>query len=325
MEKRYIGKDRLEVPAIALGCMGMSVMYGKTDDEESIATIHAALDLGINFFDTSDAYGPRVNEELVGKALKGKRHEAIVETKFGFVISEEGRITINGRAEYVKQACNASLKRLGMDYVDLYYPHRLDPETPMEETVGAMAELVKEGKVRYLGLSEASAGTIRRANDIHPITALQSEYSIWSRDVEEDILPTCRELMVGLVAFRTLGQGFFAGQFKGPESFFKFDLRKNMPRFQRENLQNNLEVMKDVEKLAEDRGCKPSQLALAWLLARGDNVVPLPGTKRRKYLLENAEAVNIKLTDEELKLLNGIAERVRGDRYDPEEMKRVNQ
>jgi len=282
MKKRYLGKGRLEVSALGLGCMGMSEFYGPADEAESIATIRRALDLGVDFFDTSDLYGAGANEELLGRALKGRRNEAVVATKFG-IIRAGG---VNGRPQYVKQACEASLKRLGMDHIDLYFLHRVDPETPTEDTVGAMAQLVREGKARCIGLSEASPKTILRANSVHPITALQTEYSLWTRDLEADILPTCRELGIGLVAYSPLGRGFLTGQIRRVEDLAPKDWRRNVPRFQGENFHRNLEAVKVLEQIAKEKGRTPSQLALAWVLAQGDDIVPIPGTKRRKYLQE---------------------------------------
>ncbi|HEY2472684.1 MAG TPA: aldo/keto reductase, partial [Terracidiphilus sp.] len=301
MQQRALGSQGLRVSAIGLGCMGMSEFYGQGDEAESIATIHRAVDLGINFFDTSDIYGPFTNEVLVGKALRPHRDKVIIATKFGIVRDADGtRHGISGRPEYVRQACDASLKRLGVSTIDLYYQHRIDPNTPIEDTVGAMAELVKAGKVRYLGLSEASPETIRRAHAVHPISALQTEYSLWSRDPEEEILPTLRKLNVGFVPYAPLGRGFLTGQVKSLGDLAPDDWRHSSPRFQGENFQRNLDLVKKVEQLAAKKGCTPSQLALAWVLAQGSDLAPIPGTKRRKYLEENAAARNVSLSAADL-------------------------
>jgi aryl-alcohol dehydrogenase-like predicted oxidoreductase len=299
LEQRSLGTQGLKVSAEGLGCMGMSDFYGSRDDNESIATIHRALDLGVNFLDTSDVYGPHTNEDLVGKAIAGRRKEVVLATKFGLFKAEKG-LDVNGRTEYVRSACENSLKRLKVDAIDLYYQHRVDPNTPIEETVGAMAELVREGKVRFLGLSEASPATIRRAHKVHPISALQSEYSLWTREHEQDSLPACHELGIGFVAFSPLGRGFLTGQIKRFEDLAADDSRRNYPRFQGANFQKNLDMVEVVKKLAEKKGCTPGQLALAWVLAQGKDIVPIPGTKRRKYLEENAAAVQVKLSPQDI-------------------------
>jgi len=308
MQKRKLGRNGLTVPVLGLGCMGMSDFYGPRDDNESIATIHRALELGMNFLDTADMYGPHKNEELVGRAIKGKRAEVILATKFGNVRDPNtGQfLRIDGRPEWVREACEGSLRRLQVDYIDLYYQHRVDPKTPIEDTVGAMKRLVEEGKVRHLGLSEAGPQTIRRAAKVHPIAALQTEYSLWSRDPEKDILATCRELGIGFVAYSPLGRGFLAGQFKKFEDLAEGDFRRNAPRFQGENFTKNLELVKKVEQIAKEKHCTPAQLALAWVLAQGEDVVAIPGTKRRKYLEDNAGAANVKLTPDDLRRINEV-------------------
>ena len=323
MPQRRLGAPGVITSALGLGCMGMSDFYGSRDDAESIATIHRAFDLGITFLDTADVYGPFSNEVLVGKAIKGKR-DRVIATKFGNVRAPDGRfIGQNGRPEYVKAACDASLQRLGVDHIDLYYQHRVDRAVPIEDTVGAMADLVRQGKVRFLGLSEASAQTIRRAHAVHPIAALQTEYSLWSRDVENEILPTVRELGIGFVAYSPLGRGFLTGRITRPEDLVEGDWRKNHPRFQGENLQKNLELLRGVAAIARSARCTPAQLALAWLLAQGDDIVPIPGTKRRKYLEENIGALNVTLSGAELGALADVGV-VAGPRYPEGGMRTVN-
>ncbi|GAA1795275.1 aldo/keto reductase [Planosporangium flavigriseum] len=318
MQTRYLGPDRLAVSAIGLGCMGMSEFYGEGDERESIAVIHRALDLGVNFLDTADMYGPFTNERLVGRAIAGRRDEVVLATKFGNERREDGSwVGINGRPEYVRAACEASLKRLGSDHIDLYYQHRVDPTVPIEETVGAMAELKREGKIRHLGLSEAAPATIRRAHATHPITALQTEYSLWSRDPEDEILPTVRELGIGFVAYSPLGRGFLTGSIQHPEDLPEDDFRRNHPRFQGENFQRNLDVVAQVREIAAEKGCTPAQLALAWVLAQGEDIVPIPGTKRIKYLEENVGALDVRLTPEDLARIEKVAPKgfTAGNRY----------
>lgn len=302
MEQRKLGDQGLSVSAIGLGCMGMSEFYGPGDDRESTATIRRALDLGINFIDTADMYGPFTNEVLVGKAIRGRRSQVILATKFGFVRKSEDLSyrTVSGKPEYVKSACDASLKRLGVDHIDLYYQHRVDPDVPIEETVGAMADLVKAGKVRCLGLSEASPETIRRAHTVHPISALQTEYSLWSRDPEDEIFPTLRELGIGFVAYSPLGRGFLTGQIRSYEDLSPTDFRRNAPRFQGENFRKNLDLVERIKEIANENGVTSAQLALAWVLAQGTDIVPIPGTRHKKYLEENVKALDIHLTQADL-------------------------
>lgn len=328
MQKRKLGMSELEVSPLGLGCMGMSEFYGKGNEEESIQTIHHALDQGVTFLDTADMYGVGHNEKLIGRAIKDRRDDVVLATKFGNVRGQDGSfLGVNGHPDYVKQSCEDSLKRLGIDYIDLYYQHRVDPEVPIEETVGAMAELVKEGKVRYLGLSEASQETIKKAHQEHTITALQTEYSLWSRDVEEEILPLCRELGIGFVPYSPLGRGFLTGQIKTFDDLEEDDFRRYNPRFQGENFQKNIDLVKKIEDMAEEKGCESSQLALAWLLAQGEDIVPIPGTKRRKYLDSNLGSLHVYVSKQELEQIDKIAPRgaFAGERYPAEQMKSLNQ
>jgi aryl-alcohol dehydrogenase-like predicted oxidoreductase len=316
MESIELGNQGLVVSRQGLGCMGMSDFYGPRDDSESIATIHRALELGVTFFDTSDMYGPHTNEMLVGKALAGRRDQAVIATKFGVVRDPDDstRRSVNGRPEYVREACDGSLSRLGVDHVDLYYQHRVDPDTPIEETVGALGELVTQGKVRFLGLSEAAPATIRRAHAVHPISALQTEYSVWSRDPEQEILPTLRELGIGFVPYSPLGRGFLTGTLRTLDDLDETDFRRYQPRFQGDNLAANVAIVEVVDQLAQAKGCTPGQVALAFVHAAGRDVVPIPGTKRRSYLEENVAALDVELTEEDLAVLDRVAP-AQGERY----------
>ncbi len=327
MDQRNLGNAGLMVSELGLGCMGMSEFYGTTDEDESIATIHRAIELGITFFDTADMYGPFTNETLVGKAIVGKREQVVLATKFGNMRGEDGSfLGVSGTPDYVREACDASLSRLGVDYIDLYYQHRVDPETPIEETMGAMKELVEAGKVRYLGLSEAGSETIRKAHAVHPISALQSEYSLFTREVEDEILPTIRDLGIGFVPYSPLGRGFLTGRWKSIENMPENDTRSaRFPRFAKENFRKNLELADRVREVADKKGVTPGQLALAWLLAQGEDIVPIPGTKRRKYLEENAGAADVALTQEDLRRIEAAMPRgsAAGERYAEEQMRAV--
>jgi len=326
MRKRTLGPRGPEVSAIGLGCMGMSAFYGATDEPEAVRTIQRALDLGCNFLDTSDMYGPHTNEELVGRAIAGRRDEVFLATKFGirFEPGDPPRRSIDGSPDYVRSACEGSLKRLGVDRIDLYYQHRVDPKTPIEDTVGAMAELVAEGKVAHLGLSEANAATIRRAHAVHPITAVQTEYSLWTRDVDDEILPTLNELGIALVAYSPLGRGFLSGRFSSPDDLDEGDFRRYGPRFTGENLTRNLALAERVRELAAEKGITAGQLALAWVLHRGEHIVPIPGTKRVSYLEENLAAADVELSDEEVERIADAVPAAAGDRYDEVGMRGVN-
>jgi aryl-alcohol dehydrogenase-like predicted oxidoreductase len=329
MQKRTLGANGPEVSAIGLGCMGMSAFYGATDEDESVRTIHRAIDLGCNFLDTSDMYGPHTNERLVGGAIAKRREEVFLATKFGIRLEpgEDGgppKRSIDGSPDYVRSACEASLGRLGVDHIDLYYQHRVDPNTPVEDTVGAMAELVQQGKIRHIGLSEASAETIRRAHAVHPITAVQTEYSLWTRDVESDILGTLNELGIALVAYSPLGRGFLSGRFTSPDELDEGDFRRYGPRFTGANLEHNLKLAERVKELAADKGITAGQLALAWVLHRGEHIVPIPGTKRVSYLEENLAAADVQLSEQEVKDIAEAIPTAAGERYDPAGMRGVN-
>lgn len=327
MQQRQLGRSGLTVSALGLGCMGMSDFYSGRDEKESLATVHRALDLGVTLLDTADMYGPFTNEKLVGKAIRGRRDQVVLATKFGNRRAEDGTyLGVEGSPEYVRSACDASLQRLGVEVIDLYYQHRVDPKVPIEDTIGAMAELVKAGKVRYLGMSEAASATIRRAVKVHPIAALQTEYSLWTRDPEDEILPTVRELGIGFVPYSPLGRGFLTGRFRSFDELPADDYRRNSPRFQGENFQKNLDLVKHIEALAKVKGCTPSQLALAWLLAQGDDIVPIPGTKRVTYLEENVGALAVSLSTEDLRKIDEIAPKgvAAGNRYPDAAMGALN-
>jgi aryl-alcohol dehydrogenase-like predicted oxidoreductase len=328
MNTRTLGPDGPEVSAIGLGCMGMSAFYGATDEGEALQTIDRALDLGCNFLDTSDMYGPHTNERLVGRAIKDRRDEVFLATKFGIKLEqgEDGTLvrSIDGSPDYVRSACEGSLQRLGVEYIDLYYQHRVDPNTPIEDTVAAMAELVAAGKVRHLGLSEASAETIRKAHAVHPITAVQTEYSLWTRDVEAEILPTLQELGIALVAYSPLGRGFLSGRFSSPEELDEGDFRRYGPRFTGENLTHNTELVQRVRELAQEKDITPGQLALAWVLHRGEHIVPIPGTKRVSYLEENLAAADVQLSNQDVQRIAEAVPTAAGERYDPQGMRSVN-
>ena len=326
MEQRTLGGQGLVVSALGLGCMGMSQSYGPGDDQESVATIHRALDLGMTFLDTADVYGPYTNERLVGRAIAGRRDEVVLATKFGNQRLDDGRRVVNGKPDYVRQACDASLERLGVDHIDLYYQHRVDRSVPVEDTWGAMAELVQAGKVRHLGISEAAPATVRRAHAVHPVSAGQYEWSLFTRDLEDELLGTLRQLGIGVVAYSPLGRGFLTGQITSPDDFGEDDFRRNHPRFTGENFARNLDLVERVRELAERKGATPSQLAIAWVLAQGEDVVPIPGTKRRRYLEENLGALEVELTGDDLAAIERVTPRgsVAGERYTPEHMANVD-
>jgi aryl-alcohol dehydrogenase-like predicted oxidoreductase len=328
MQKRKLGRAGLEVSALGLGCMGISQAYGtRNDDAESLATIQRALDLGVNFLDTADVYGAGHNEEFVGRAIRGRRDEVVLATKCGFVWDENGKTTgVDGSPAHIREACEASLRRLAVETIDLYYLHRADPQVPIEDTVGTMKELVLEGKVRFMGLSEVSADTLRRADSIHPITALQSEYSLWTRDVETQILPACRELGIGFVPFSPLGRGFLTGQIQSPDDFPEDDMRRHLPRFQGKNFEKNIQLVERIKEIAAEKGRTPGQLALAWVLAQGDDIVPIPGTKRRQYLEENIQALEVQLNADDFRQIEEAMPReaIAGQRYSEDMMRMVN-
>ncbi len=327
MQKRTLGKNGIEVSAIGLGCMGMAGVYNIRNDDEARAAIHRALDLGLDFLDTADFYGAAENEEFVGRAIRERRSEVVLATKFGQIWNEQGRpVGVNGKPDYVRSACEASLKRLGVEVIDLYYQHRVDPDVPIEETVGAMAGLVAAGKVRHIGLSEAAAATVRRAHSVHPIAAVQSEYSLWTRDPEPDVLPTCRELGIGFVAYSPLGRGFLTGSIASPDDLPESDVRHAHPRFQADNVASNQSLVAEIRRLAESKGCAPVQLAIAWVLAQGDNVVPIPGTQRRSYLEQNIGALEVALTEDDLAAIEAAipAGAAAGARYPERGMQTIN-